>query len=83
LSIYASDIDNALLVVARQAENGINLKDLEESTTFQALEALSKTGMANFRVTQFVTGRYRFRWTASPHIMPSGQQRLKEIRGEA
>lgn len=82
MSKFASDIDNALLVVARQAENGLNLKDLEGSTTFEALEALAKTGMANFSVTQFESGRYRFRWTCSPHIMPAGEQRLKEIRGD-
>ncbi|HGY9636207.1 hypothetical protein RDI61_01640 [Pseudomonas plecoglossicida] len=82
MSTYASDIDNALQVVARQAENGLNLKDLEESTTFEALDALSKTGMANFIVTRFASGRYRFRWIASPHIMPAGEKRLKEIRGE-
>lgn len=72
-------IDDALVTVSLYAVREISLKELEERLSYEAALALSKTGMVNISVAKLMSGRYIFRFTLSPKIMPSGTERLKQI----
>ncbi|HDS0941426.1 TPA: hypothetical protein QDZ12_004749 [Pseudomonas putida] len=73
------DVDGALVALARFANGDLNMREFQETTNFESLEALSKTGMANFRVTKMVSGRYMFRWLSTTRIMPTGEDRLRSL----
>lgn len=73
------DTDGALVALARFASGKLNMREFQESTNFESLDALSRTGMANFRVTRMVSGRYMFRWLSTTRIMPTGEDRLRAL----
>lgn len=72
-------LDAALVAVAKHANGEINLNELELAVSYEVGNSLSKTGLANFRMTPLASGRYRFRFTALPQIMPAGVKRLEEL----
>jgi hypothetical protein len=77
-----SDLDGALLAIALFADGKIGMDALQRAMSYELGVALSQTGLARFRVTQMVSGRYRFRFTGHPNFSPEGYARLEALLGE-
>jgi len=74
-------IDSALIAFARYKIGETKIFALERAMSFEVGEALSKSGLVRFTITQSVSGRYRISDEGENAITDAGRARLKVIRG--
>lgn len=79
--INQTELDAALVAFARYKIGEIKIFDLEQDMSFEAGEALSKSGLVRFSITKMVSGRYRISDEGEHAITEAGRQRLQAIRG--
>ncbi|ANY86499.1 MULTISPECIES: hypothetical protein [Pseudomonas] len=79
--IKQEELDAALVAFARYKIGEIKIFDLEQAMSFEAGEALSRSGLVRFAITKMVSGRYRISDEGENAITEAGRDRLEVIRG--
>jgi len=79
--INQEELDTALMAFARYKIGEIKIFDLEQAMSFEAGEALSRSGLVRFSIMKMVSGRYRISDEGENSITDAGRDRLQVIRG--
>ncbi|MDR0208507.1 MAG: hypothetical protein LBJ33_05005 [Pseudomonas putida] len=79
--IKQEELDAALVAFARYKIGEIKIFDLEQAMSFEAGDALSRSGLVRFSITKMVSGRYRISDEGENAITEAGRDRLEVIRG--
>lgn len=79
--INQEELDAALVAFARYKIGEIKIFDLEQAMSFEAGEALSRSGLVRFSIAKMVSGRYRISDEGENAITEAGRDRLEVIRG--
>lgn len=80
-SISQREMDAALVAFARFKIGEIKLFDLEQAMSFDAGDALSKSGLVRFSISKMASGRYRISDEGENAITQAGRERLEALRG--
>ncbi|WP_342648765.1 hypothetical protein [Pseudomonas sp. REB1044] len=80
-SISQREMDAALVAFARFKIGEIKLFDLEQAMTFDAGDALSRSGLVRFSISKMASGRYRISDEGENAITQAGRERLEALRG--
>lgn len=74
-------LDHALIAFSRYKIGEIKLFDLACAMSFEAGEALSRSGLVRFSISKMPSGRYRISDEGENAITEAGRARLEVIRG--
>ncbi|AIZ32876.1 hypothetical protein ACE1YR_14980 [Pseudomonas sp. K1(2024)] len=80
-SISQREMDAALVAFARFKIGEIKLFDLEQAMSFDAGDALSRSGLVRFSISKMASGRYRISDEGENAITQAGRERLEALRG--
>lgn len=74
-------LDAALIAFYRYKIGELRILDLERAMSFEAGEALSRSGLVRITITLLPSGRYRLSDKGEHAITDAGRARLEALRG--
>ncbi|KMN06746.1 hypothetical protein ACTXOX_14940 [Pseudomonas helleri] len=77
--ITQEKLDAALIAVSRYAKKEIGIDKLFDAMSPEIGEHLLRLGLANFKLSRKMSGRYQFRFTPPSPITLAGAQRLETL----
>lgn len=80
-SVSQDVIDSALIAFSRFKIGEIKVYDLENAMSYEAGQALARSGLVRFSIHKLASGRYRISDEGENAITEAGRERLEMIRG--